>query len=369
MVSENDTKEFNERKEHPLHQAVKKDDFTTVCNLLMQGVNPDAKLEDGQTALHIVKDPLILELLIEHGANVNSTDDVNDTPLHYATSDVKLQMVEILLTAGANPNIFNKSHYTALLIGLESSSQLEERAQITEMLLANDADPNIYTRFTNTTPLYNAVKFSNYNAAILLINAGATLNGNQGEGGSPLDIATASGDLKMIELLQESGGGSYLLKADLLQALYELDRIVINEVLQKETDLNFQFDEIGLTPLQICIKYVKDTELTALFINSGADVNLEDTTNLQAALHFAINETSSPEMINMLLEHGANINHQDIQENTPLMLAASIGNLEIVEILLENEANTEIKTEDGKQAADLALAAGFEAVSALILAE
>lgn len=69
----------------------------------------------GQTSLHICAmwgSLDCMEVLIEHGADVNAANMLNgDTPLHMAVSsnktsgDVKKKLVNVLVEAGADPNL------------------------------------------------------------------------------------------------------------------------------------------------------------------------------------------------------------------------------------------------------------------------
>ena len=61
----------------------------------------------GSSPLHIAVltgDTEMASLLIDHGATVDSTDDMLCTPLHVAVDNGIIEMVDLLLDAGANPN-------------------------------------------------------------------------------------------------------------------------------------------------------------------------------------------------------------------------------------------------------------------------
>jgi ankyrin repeat protein len=65
------------------------------------------------TALHFAtrtKNPAVVKLLIEAGANVNAKDDEGITPLHQGLLQypVNLEMTEMLLAAGAKPDMLRK---------------------------------------------------------------------------------------------------------------------------------------------------------------------------------------------------------------------------------------------------------------------
>jgi tankyrase len=92
--------------------------------LLAAGVDIHATDKNGVTALHHAvrfRSPTAVQTLIEHGADVNEACRRNgSTPLHRATTqtgapgtagrgDAAREIIELLLTAGADPTIKNKS--------------------------------------------------------------------------------------------------------------------------------------------------------------------------------------------------------------------------------------------------------------------
>jgi len=60
------------------------------------------------------------------------------------------------------------------------------------------------------------------------------------------------------------------------------------------------------------------------------------------------------EICRLLLEHGANIDLQDVYGWTALIVATVNGNVDVVDELLKARANTEIKDRDEKTALDIA---------------
>jgi tankyrase len=95
-----------------------------LLDALKRGEDIHATDKNGVTALHHAvrfRSPLAVKTLVEHGANVNQACRRNgSTPLHRAvtqtgapatagTADAAKEIVRILINAGANPSIANKS--------------------------------------------------------------------------------------------------------------------------------------------------------------------------------------------------------------------------------------------------------------------
>ncbi len=353
------------KEKHPLFKAVEQDDLLVACALLTEGIDPNAVLEDGLTVLHVTQHPQMAELLIEHGANINARDDFNETPLLNFAYDANVELVALLLSYNADPNIPNKNHYTPLLICLEPDTEIESRAQITKLLLDNGAKPNVKTRFTETTPLYEAVKSNNIEAISFLLDAGADPNGIQGDEGAPLDLAINLKREEIITLLSENGAQPERLKGDLLQALYEQDTKAIKTIAHT-IDLNFFFNEIRLSPLLVSIKYLDEPKITAIFLDNGAKIDMLDAETQQSALHFSVIENRSLSLIRLLLDQGAAVNHQDAEGMTSLMYAAQNGSIEIVELLLKYKATPSLKNNNSFTASELAESNGHESIKEII---
>ena len=69
-------------------------------------------------------------------------------------------------------------------------------------------------------------------------------------------------------------------------------------------------------------------------------------------LHWAA-DRGSAEIIQVLLEHGAEINAQDTDGQTALHYACSVGHENVIKVLLENKANVDVQDNDGNTAQDV----------------
>src|SRR5262245_38171619 len=90
-----------------LVEAVRNQDEQQVRALLKQRVDVNARSGDGSTALLWAAHWNALEtagLLIRAGADANAANDFRMTPLSQACTNGTAAFVELLLTAGANPN-------------------------------------------------------------------------------------------------------------------------------------------------------------------------------------------------------------------------------------------------------------------------
>lgn len=97
----------------PIHYACKYNHHKIVSDLILAGVDKNAKTVFGLTPLHIAAEFAAIETikyLIKVGCDpdvVSNSENYNLTPLHYAVMANSIESVEILVAAGCN--IFKKS--------------------------------------------------------------------------------------------------------------------------------------------------------------------------------------------------------------------------------------------------------------------
>jgi len=113
-------------------------------------------------------------------------------------------------------------------------------------------------------------------------------------------------------------------------------------------------DRMGRTLLMEAAIF-KHYEICKMLISKGADVNAKEKARHWTALHFAAQEYD-PRITAVLLENGAEVDPQDTYGNTPLSEAVfnSRGRGEVIELLLENGADRNIKNKSGVSPLDLA---------------
>jgi ankyrin repeat protein len=102
---------------------------------------------NGWTPIHEAANrcPKIAELLIAHGANVNVRNDIGWTPLHVAAHYLNLEIAELLLKAGADPNAQRIGYDNATPLHYAfyytESNDYEKECMMVKLLLDHGADP------------------------------------------------------------------------------------------------------------------------------------------------------------------------------------------------------------------------------------
>ncbi|MGH7939932.1 MAG: ankyrin repeat domain-containing protein, partial [Limisphaerales bacterium] len=121
----------------PLWSAVTMDDAPMVRLLLKYKADPNSsQINDTPVIFKAVEKINILQVLLSAGANPNVTNDLGRTPLSCAADNESPEAVKLLLAAGADPN--SGSDDAPLLRAIETHD-----LACAELLLQGGADPNV----------------------------------------------------------------------------------------------------------------------------------------------------------------------------------------------------------------------------------
>jgi ankyrin len=149
-------------------EAARSQDHDAIRTLLREHAEVNAPQGDGATALHWAAywdDPVMVDLLVKAGANVNAANDLGVTSLALASSGA---IAHRLLAAGANPNLVTSAGVSPLMNAARAGN-----TDIVQALLEHGADVNAQEKTRGQTALMWAVSEQHPDTVRVLIEGGA----------------------------------------------------------------------------------------------------------------------------------------------------------------------------------------------------
>ncbi|EPS33532.1 hypothetical protein PDE_08494 [Penicillium oxalicum 114-2] len=337
-----------------MEQATSVNSIDAVRVLLQAGVDPNLKKDGVYTPLcSAIRDdrPDILELLLSHGADANVM--ASEYPAWKCISHDRLQYLPQLLAAGADlrkppgiaesavhwnhmkalqwviehgasPNDRNSEGHTALTTAIR-----ENRMEMIDWLLAHGADPNIRGQ---DWPIYMATQSSEVLRMILPVTQ--NLSAHKGV----MEKAVQSGYLESVKLLLAAGAGVEWKNGGVFSPLttalrehhFDIVRFLLNEA---GADPNAPGEHL---PLVKAIRRRKgdDFSMIKLLIDKGANPNLcyRDWNAIMQAI-----ENRDLPLLEILVGRGGPVDftQRDETGQTVLEMAESSGWPEGTELLLK----------------------------------
>ena len=341
----------------PLHLSVGRGHIKVAQLLLAHGADVNSCSGDNSTPLHIALEEEHLEIgkwLLKNGANINAQKNGGSTPLHDAASRGYLDVCHMLLEYKADVLMRDHSGNTPLHFAA-SSGHLE----VTRMLLEFKAEVNSQND-EGSTPFLSASSSGNLEIVRVLLDNGADLHTHDNVGNSPLHLAASRGRLEVTQMLLELQAEVNSLNdkgfTPFLMASSSGNLDVVQLLLNNGVDVR-RYDNHGNTSLHFSAPE-GHLEVTRTLIELQADVNSlnqEGLTPLCLVVKFPWQDRT-PDVVRILLINGADVHTRDSDSgNTLLHIAAFEGDLELTRMILERNVDVNSQNNDGLTAFLLAL--------------
>ncbi len=288
----------------PLHIAAAKGHSETICTLLANTTQEN-----------------LLKLMNGRAEYINTQDAFKKrTPLHYATANGHLRAIATLLDF--NADIFRQ----------------DDDGHTPLSLATQHPNPEVLKQFKDSTSLIKVIEKHDEHALKMLIDAKFDLEEQGAHGKTPLLVAIEYDNLNMVQMLLDAGASieskdkfnrsAFDYAQELLKSEERRNGSKIMQLLE-DTKLwqNNIFEAMRLGS-QYVLKLIKQVK----FINAKTEIG--STALMAAAIH------NDPVVCKALIEAGADINAINRRgawgpgNHTALSLAANLGRLEIVKIIL-----------------------------------
>jgi len=273
--------------------------------------------------------------------------DMDKTPLMFAIKEDDPEMVDLLLDKGADTKIVNRHGQSAIFYALskyapnenETPKPLKHAARIVDALITHGADVNKQNS-TGNVPLMNALILEDptlkYTIVSDLIKHGARNIANT-RNMTPFKF-------EMMRVNMEQQPDLRVLRLLAKIASMEQVKMLFDEAIQKQKVPMARFlmeqkgipiDELDQHDKTRLISYIEQHKLDIvnILIQLGANVNQADTHG-NMPLHYAV-RADDTSIMNFLLSRGALVNIHNEQGYTPLYKAVLEGNDYAVKDLLQ----------------------------------
>lgn len=358
----------------------------------------------------------MVEFLLALGADVHGpvAHQNGITPLQAAAKSRSTVVARLLLSAGADiydpPNItpalkiaITKNDIAMFKLFLQYHSNVSSwPAESTSSLLRSAADSqstyylqtlisrgiNVNIRWLENqgyvTALETAVRSDCFDAVVVLLQAGAEVKAFEGHdaGSKALLAAVERNHIGIARLLLDAGVDVGLEmgatrqcsdtgSAAIAEAAFKLNTDMVTLLLQYGVDPSAEADgntnPLANAVLGSILEGKPGVEMVKILLNAGADLNnycrlpKEFDVVLPGSLLAVATQSRSPELVQLLLDSGADVNwRSDLDNWTALQCAITSGSDDIVNLILEAGAdvNAEPSTQDGRTALQAAASHG-----------
>ncbi|KAJ8026613.1 Transient receptor potential cation channel subfamily A member 1-like [Holothuria leucospilota] len=336
---------------------------------------------DVPSALQRLKDPedreiSVHQVAIEGNANLmekvfkdisagglEKLDEEHMTPLHYAVQHNHVEIVKILLEKGVDPNSHtehkaNPLHFAARYwrpikcvdINSNESPGLEQEEENMIIVLQKAGSDVNHTDKDGMTPLHHAAIHGNDVAAYELLKCdNIRIEIQDKQNMTPLHVACTHGSTKIVSLLIDKGADicckdderNTPLHLACLSGYADIVKLLFSAgVKQKKLKRMLKDTECNNhgTPLHLAVDNGKN-EIIELCLQHNADVNAicgRRNTPLHAAC-----DSNNIDTVKLLLNHGASVNGGNVDQTTPLHKACLTNRFEVVDLLLQKGADIE----------------------------
>ena len=370
-----------------LGYAISYGQVEVVKAMMEHDVNPHLRDKNGKSAVMVAAGTGQLEILklltqtnlgvyngdkgvtFERGSNIHDRDRHGNTALIFALAKGHFECAKELVNKGAKVNVQNRTGYSPLII----TAHLGELEQV-KWLVGEGADPKATTEhgrtayglaieknrtsvaeylkqefgtanISPTQELYDGIRTGQTQSAIRAIENGAKVDALTSAGERPLNQAASKGLTKIVNAMVKFGGVNPHLRDELgrsgvmsaaLAGQLEVVRVLTNPSLGEHIEGNGRR------------------------FNRGANVNDQDKDG-STALMLALSRDHQ-DVAQELLQRGASVNIQDKLGRSALIQAAQQGKLAQVKWLVQNGAKLDAKTAKGRTALDAATEADHQSV-------
>jgi len=372
----------------PLHAAIAKGNIDLTMLLLEHGADITTLNGKGLTPVHEASKRAfldIVELLLVHQIGVDIPDWGGRTPLAQASFDGELGVTPVLLRYGASVASQDRLGWAPLALRSRYGHQ-----GVMRLLIQSGAAVDSPTN-SGWTPLKIASLYGYLDIVHLLLQSGAAVDSRDNNGWTPLMSASQAGHLEIVRSLLQKGAVLESVNnsgCTTLTIASGNGRPEVVDLLLRSGAVVDLRDNFGWTPLLAALQG-GHLEVVRLLLQGGASVvssknggsipsggasrfsfccrapvswpcadSKPDSQRLRPPLHIAC-ANGYLTISELLIQHGADVNTWDQDQETPLHLATCCGQLKTTHLLLKSGSNVNPKNNEGDTPLHKAVQTGY----------
>jgi ankyrin repeat protein len=217
-------------------------------------------------------------------------------------------------------------------------------------------------------PLIDAIKSSDRETVLSLIQKKSDINTRQADGASALHWAVHNNDQELVELLINAGADVDVADetgaTPLWVSAYNGSPEIVAQLIQAGANPDAAL-RTGETPLMTAAEN-GNLEVVNILLSADSDVAAVETRRGQSALMWAVAE-GHPGVARALIENGADVMQQSFAGYTPLHFASQNNSLDSAKALLSMDADVNETAKDKMSPLLLAAASGYDDLTQYLL--
>lgn len=318
------------------------------------------------TELHKCSDnndaEMAVELVLHYGTDVNVMANGNRTPLLWGSLRSSSMFFKTLLDLGADANFQREDQCTPLIMACYWNNYMAVR-----LLTETGVEPDVQCDSSDAALHFSAMK-GFINISKLLIESGCNVNLKNNSGKTPLLLAVQNGHKHLVKVLLDNGADVTIRnKHDPKERLFLVrgkDRgrpawhyVTVEKPLLGLFHKRTNGGKLDVADFGIVLESGWGENPPEWKAAELVDKSIEFRKDVQGKtpLHVACDvKNENPEIIELLVKHGADIDTRDGDGFTSLQIAAIRGKMKLVKKLVQLKADVNLATMDGRDAADLA---------------
>ena len=330
----------------PLHHAALYGLLDIVKILLQNNASIDSLDPVKRTPLHYAMRsnyPHVVKYLIEHCADVNKGEESRSDklPLHYAAMAGMLGIVRILLQNNVSINRLVKGK-TPLHYAIQNN-----HLDVIKYLIEHNADLNLKgrrkgRRKQNRTPFQQAVTLGILDIVKIFLQK--NISTNSVYDGIYYAIKNNRSDIAKYLIEHNADLGFKLAEKDNMKYLHVAAENGLMEIVEILLQNNFSINSLDkkkMIPLFYAINN-KHSDVAKYLIENKSDLNLKRGKYKQQSLHLAAS-AGLLEIVKILLKNNVSIDSLDKYKMTPLLNAVKNKHSDVAKCLIEHNADLNIK--------------------------